>query len=372
MADLLANLAARCGQAGETECLEYFLSTAENLKKTPYLVLVGDVPQGTARGQAHTATGMGVCGAVLVLEYRALGGLRVFATADGSGRRNVWAEPAARARIVLEATRTLMERGAQMVQIVYSQTDLHAERRCHCQVSGAAEPAIEPRLIANELRRLGSSRKTGSWAVLQREIPSYLPLLATMNETLARMGQRTRSNMRYYRRRSEVDLGCAFVRDVEISFDQMRMFNGECAFAVAEPLLAWRFESLRRQGVFLHGMRGRDGGWLSLVAGRRHNGFVEIDWQMNRADLPAYSLSLVMRCYLMEHAIAEGSTRLYIEGGSVHPIMRSFVRDQITEITVKRRTPYAWALERFAARIFPEKNYLRQTLCNEQLEWRAW
>jgi len=37
---VLTNLCALCGQAGAMDYLEYFLTAAENLKKTPYLVLI--------------------------------------------------------------------------------------------------------------------------------------------------------------------------------------------------------------------------------------------------------------------------------------------------------------------------------------------
>jgi hypothetical protein len=122
----------------------------------------------------------------------------------------------------------------------------------------------------------------------------------------------------------------------------------------------------------LRGIRDREGRWLSLVGLRRQNRFAEIDWQMNRADLPAHSLATVLRSYLIEHEIAQGSTRLYIEGGTPQPIIRSFAKRRIAELTVRRDSWYVRLLERFASVVFPPKNYVGQTLINPDLHWKRW
>ena len=64
----------------------------------------------------------------------------------------------------------------------------------------------------------------------------------------------------------------------------------------------------------------------------------EILWQMNRDGLSAYSLSLVMRSYFMEHEISHGMTKLYMEGGTAHPMRFSFVNDKVTDLVVVRRS----------------------------------
>jgi hypothetical protein len=103
---LLRGLAERCGQAGEIEPLEYFFSAPENLRKMPYLLLFG----------ARSVQDESLVGAVLVFEYRiGFAGTRIFATGDGSGRRNVWAPLEERAQVAAQAARTLMERGARIV-----------------------------------------------------------------------------------------------------------------------------------------------------------------------------------------------------------------------------------------------------------------
>jgi hypothetical protein len=353
----LRELAERCGQAGEVESLAFFLSTPENMRKTPNLVLLG-------AGDSHAEN---LLGAVLLYEYR-VGrvGTRIFATGDSTGRRNVWAPQGSRARVAAQAARILMERGARVVQIVYPET--HVSGGGHW----SPEDSTGQCAIAEELGRLREQRCAGTWALLEREIPLYLPLGTSVDETLARMGRRTRTHLRYYRRRSEKDLGCEFIADARMGLEALAEFNRRCTYPFDEEALRWRAGSLTKKDVFLHGIRDRDGQWLALVCGRRHNGFAEIDWQMNRADRPSYSLSSVMRAYLIEHEVAQGSTRLYMEGGTTHPIVHSFRQEKIGELTVKRRSWRVWLMERFAERVLPEKNYLGQTLKDAGLEWRGW
>ena len=370
---LISDLSLRCGQAGETKCVPYFVSTRENQRKIPHLLLVYSE-------FGSTDVGLNLMGAVLIYEYCLAGvGMAIFSTADCSGRRNVWAAQEQRAGVAARAARALWERSAQIVQIIFSAThDSEMEGIC-CNHEGCLHRASGNEqhpcgVIAAEMRFLKESQTAGSWALMEREIPMFLPLLATMEKTLARIGQHTRFNLRYYRRRTERDLGCEFRGNVRVSLAELQEFNLICAFPVSDELLRWRFASLGPDGfsgVVLHGICDRRGDWLSLVCGRSHNRFFELDWQMNRADAAAYSLSLVMRSCLIEHEIAQRSTRLYIEGGSVHPIMNSFAKGRVGELTLKRRSVFAWMFERLAKKVLPAKNYLAQTIHDPALEWRS-
>jgi len=190
---------------------------------------------------------------------------------------------------------------------------------------------------------------------------------------LARIGAKTRANLRYYRRRCDRELGAEFVPDADVSRSEFLAFNRDCTYDVSDELATFRYESLRaHQNQSLHGVRSCNGRWLSLIGVRHHNGFVEVDWQMNRADLPNLSLSTVMRSFLIEHEISVGSTRLYIEGGTPHSIARSFLKQRIGELTVVRNSYYVRLLERFAPIIFPPKNYVGQTLTDPELRWKRW
>ena len=235
------------------------------------------------------------------------------------------------------------------------------------------QPSESERSIASELSIASPQKCGGSWSLRESKVPLYLPLGLTFDATLARIGQRTRSNLRYYRRRSEADLGCSFVANVTIDLQDFLAFNRECTYAVPDALAKWRYRSLGTLiNPFLRGIRDGNGRWLSLVGGRRQCGFAEIDWQMNRADLPQYSLSTVLRSYLLEHEVREGSSRLYIEGGTPHPIGRSFVSGHVNELTLKRSSPYVELMEKFSRRPFLAKNHLAQTLQDPDLRWTSW
>ncbi len=352
---MLADLAARCDQAGEADNLAYFLSTPDALKKTPYLLLSGNLEHRPVS-------------AVLLFEHR-LGPLasRVFSTGDISGRRSVFAAPEHRAQAAALAARSLLERGAHMVHLTFSETHSGAgilREKNDPQLAAAAQIALELRFAGGRVRR--------EWTFADREVPLYLPLLETYDKTLARIGKRTRTHLRYYRRRSELDLGATFVPEAQLTLEEFLAFNRACMYAVPQKLAAGRFHSFASlSGGVLRGVRDGQGQWLSLVGIRRQNGFAEIDWQMNRDALPAYSLSTTMRSYLIEHEIGEGSTRLYFEGGTWQPIVHSFASERLGELSVRRDSYYTRMLARYASRIFPSRNYLGQTLVNREIIWNS-
>ncbi len=360
----LAALANTTGQTGEVDSLAYFLSTPHGTKKIPHLILFGDSTR--------------LSGAVLLFEYRTpLGGSRVFATSDSTGRRDVIAPSGFRARIAAAAARFLIEQGAHIVHAAFSERHVACDR--HRDPTNGHPlfhdtPAINVRhTIATELKAHRPGGVRGDWAVREREIPAYLPLLFSLETTLSRIGSKTRFNLRYYRRRCESHLGSHFVAQPQLTLAEFLAFSRKCTYAASDELATFRFEAMQSEpNQVMRGVRDDSGNWLSLVGTRRHNGFVELDWQMNRDDLPAYSLATVMRSYLMEYEIAQGSTRLYIEGGTPQFIAGSFLRQQVGELTVVRDSMYAAMLERFARKVFPPKNYIGQILQDPMLEWNSW
>ena len=208
------------------------------------------------------------------------------------------------------------------------------------------------------------------WTFAHREMPAYLPLRETYDKTLAGIGKRTRANLRYYRRRSELDLGAVFVPEARVTLEEFLAFNRECMYAVPQELAAWRYRSLGElSGGVLRGVQDGQGRWLSMVGMRRQNRFAEIDWQLNRDALPTYSLSTVLRGYLIEYEISLGSTRLYVEGGTWQPIVHSFAQERVGEFSLRRKSMYAHLLAVCAKRIFPSRNYLGQTLANREIRW---
>jgi len=360
---MLLELARRCGQPGSADNLEYFLSWAAALRKTPYLVLIAADPSASDEETNMAVDGMS--GAVLLFEYRLLGwGMGVFRPEDPTGRRCVIAPPDQRASVTAQACRALLARGAQIVYTAF----LHE----------TPDPAIVPTLEATLAAfahgpDLCPSRDRYLWSVRQQETPNYLPLAATFDETLNRMSQKTRYNLRYYRRRAERDLGCSFEPEVRITLEDLLAFNRACSFPVPDDLVEWRHRILPSVGGgFLSGIRDGDGQWLALVCGRRNGEILEVDWQANRVDLPGQSLSVVARSCLIEHAIAQGCTRMYMEGGTDHPIRRSFAEATVTEFTVMRRSLYARLIRRLAPRITPSWNRLAQIVSDPTVNWRSW
>ena len=366
---LLAQLARNSGQTGEADSLGYLLTTPNTVEKTPYVLTIG------SRGGHHAEP----TGAVSLFEYRSAGlSTRVFFTADWAGRRSVLAPPMLRAQTAAIAARALIQRGAHFVQILFSETH-HSEeelrsREGHLTHHAAVPPdGFAEQTIADEFRIPPSSRIQCQWALREREIPAYLQLLPTFDATLARIGQRTRSNLRYYRRRAEIDLGAHFVATPTISLDEFLVFNRECTYAVPEPIAIHRYRTLSAfPNIAFRGVRDRHRRWLSLVGVRHQGTFVEIDWQMNRDDLPSRSLGIVMRSYLIDHEIACGRTRLYIEGGTPQPIARSFLTHRVAELSVKRESAYIRTLTRLVPWVFPAKNYIGQTLVHPDLHWKSW
>jgi hypothetical protein len=207
----LAALARRCGQAGEADHLLHFLSTPDALRKTPWLLLGCDGDASSFAAAAQTPAW-----AALLFEYRlplpaGLAGARLYASADSTGRRNVLAPPGRRSAAAALAAHTLITHGAHIVHIAFSETyqdspaatphdpqvqpstssvdeslTEDAHRRC-------GEDAVELR-IASALQacdriadRSLSRRLRGqlAWTLHQHAIPLYLPLLDTLEATLA-------------------------------------------------------------------------------------------------------------------------------------------------------------------------------------------
>ncbi len=320
MRGMLAELGRRTGQPGVMDILEHLVHSPTALGKTPYVVLAGlrtGVP-------AVRATADDVCGAVLVYEYRVAGvGLRVFATDDVTGRRTVIAPAALRARVAEEACRILAETGAQVALL---------------SMEGRPEPWTGPMGLET---RAGTCRI----AVRTRTFPSDLTLEDTVEETRAGLGKNTRRNLRRYRQRLEEDLGAEFVPSVDMGAKEVVELNRNSKTRIPDAEALWRYECVMAtpNRVFA-GVRARDGRWLSVVAGRRNEGVTEIEWQMNREDLPRYSLSTVMRSYLLEHEVELGTRKMIFLGGTPHAMQHSLALSEAGDVLMVRKSVRALLL----------------------------
>jgi hypothetical protein len=350
---LLKELSVRCGQSGAMDDIGYFLTKPGAWPRIPNLLLVSR----TAELNLKSPRLDDLMGAVLIFEQDIFGfGVGAFATNDRSGRSTLIAAGPERSLVVGLAVRTLLDRGAHLILMSFRSAE------------GKEDPAtVSPPLL--EVAENGTA--VARWALRERTIHGYLPLSKTFDATLARIGQRTRSNLRYYRRRAEADLGCVFLPQVEVTREEALRFNRQCMYAVPAAVAGWRYDSLKElsEPVFM-GIKDREGRWLSMLGGRRYGDHrSEILWQMNRRGHATSSLGTVMRSYYIEHEIAHGSRRMYIEGGTPHPIKFSFVPEELTDLVVMRRTLTATAIRMAARRWISPDNELSHMLSAQDLEW---
>ena len=348
---VLADLSVKCGQPGVMDDVGYFLSKPGTLKRVPHLLLFSSAPVL----DLERVTADDLLGAVLVYRYMVLGcGIGIFSTNDRSGRGTLVAPAALRSPLAEIATRRLMDRGVFAVLISFRDGDTGNPKK------GSDESQASGGSTAND--------KTAQWVWRQREMADYLPLEETFDGTLAKIGTRTRRNMRYYRKRAEAELGCVFVPRVQISKGEFLDFNRECMYAVPGKVASWRYQSLENLGTPLFmGIKDKGGRWLSLLGGRRHHDGTEILWQMNRSGLSPYSLSIVMRSYFMEHEIAHGMRKLYMEGGTAHPMRFSFVNGKVTDLVVVRRSRLGLVVPRLAQLFIKPDNDLALMLLDKSL-----
>jgi hypothetical protein len=347
---VLTDLCELCGQAGAMDYLEYFLTATENLKKTPYLVLMAS----RSNLEVSEMRAEDLRGAVLIYEYRLLGlGSNLFTTGDFNGSRAVIAPAALRRQVSAAVCRYLMERGAQIVLL-----SLEPGSQESCQTS--FEDAMR-----GERKRW--------WTTRTRVTGATLALQDTLDATLATLGKHTRRNLRYYRRKAEADLDYSFVHDAKsmVTMTQLRELNRASTHPVAQPVLDRRLSTVKSiEGFFCVGLKQPDGRWISLLAGRRHHGVTEIDWQMNRGGLAKYSVGTVVRSYLIEYEVAIGTERLFFEGGTPHTMRYSFLSQNAMDIVVMNRSVFVFLLRRCARWLRPERNFLLQTLLSPAIKWQ--
>jgi hypothetical protein len=347
---VLRNLSESCGQAGATDYLEYFLTGTENLKKTPYLVLMAS----RSDIGAFELRPADLWGAVLVYEYRVFGfGSGLFTASDYNGSRAVIAPPKLRRQVSAAVCRYLMDHGAQVVLL-----NLEPGSPESCQ-------------ICFEGAMTGSAKRW--WGTQRREVGATIALEKTLDATLARMGKHTRRNMRYYRRKAEAELGCSFTANVKstLTMEKLMELNRASTHPVHHSILQRRYKTTKSmEGFFCVGLSRADGEWISLLGGRRHQRVTEVDWQMNRSGLAKHSVGTVIRSYLLEHEISIGMEKLFFEGGTPHSMRHSFLSEEAMDIVVMNRSLPVFLLRSFARWLRPEKNFLLQTLMSPAVKWQ--
>jgi hypothetical protein len=351
MQPILARLGVLCDQVGAADFLEYFLTSPENLKKIPNLILVTSTPCINP----HELRAEDIRGAVLIFEYKVLGlRSRVFTSNDFDGRRAVIAPAKTKVHISTIVCRYLMEHGAQIVCLIFAPG---SEESC--------KPCLEQAMAG-----AGNIR----WATRTRPAGASFALAANVEATLATMGSHTRRNFRYYRRKAETELQCTFCGDIRSTLTraQLSELNRASTHPVPDSVLDRRYKTLKTMdGLFCIGLKAVGGQWISLLGGRRHHGTTEIDWQMNRSGLAKYSIGTIIRYYLIEHEIGIGTKNLFFEGGTPHSMRHSFLPQEATDIIAANRSPFVSLLRKAAPWTALNRNFVIQTLVNPELEWNS-
>src|SRR5258708_5023261 len=209
--EVLADLSVRCGQPGVMDDVGYFLSKPGTLRRVPHLMLFSK----SAALDLERLTADDLLGAVLLYRYMVLGcGIGMFSTNDRSGRGTLVAPAALRSAMAEMASRSLMDQCVLAVLLSFRNGD-----RASLESGTDLENGMSLERGTDKGQPIGGSTikdTTARWAWRERETPDYLELKQTFDETLAKIGTRTRRNMRYYRKRAEGELGCIFLPEVRI------------------------------------------------------------------------------------------------------------------------------------------------------------
>lgn len=345
---LLAELSARCDQIGAMDHISLFLNSTMNKKKIPFLILAST----QAEMDPFSLHVEGLVGAAVVYEYEVFGWpTKVFVTDDGSGSRTVIAAPPLRSALTIKVCEHLIQRGARAALLSYKEE-------------------VNPQPQDIEIARIVVPSGT-VWGSQVRTMSTYLIIQSTLDATLAQLGRHTRRNLRYYR--AELELGCQFFPEARsaISKTGFCKLNRISTHPVQERAMEQRYETLADlKDSFCMGIRAEDGRWLSLMGGRRHHGWTEVDWQVNRAGMDRSSLGTVMRSYFLENEVALGTMRVYFEGGTPHTIRHSLQTEKAVDIIALLPSWPVRLMTAFAKSSFGKKNFLMQTLADRSIRWQ--
>lgn len=344
---VLADFCAHCGQDGRMDDLSYFFAKPGILQSEPvlFLMLKHAVERLEELRTEH------LFGAALLYEYKVLGiPLEAMAVVDRAGGTLVGL-PEDRARIAARMRDVLTRAGVHIAIL-------------SVEATGQAQPM-------QQMAREAWARKSHEWKIRHRRYAAYLQLAPTLDETLSTMHQKTRFNLRYYRRRAEKELGCYFLPEITLSLEDLIAINKRSSHPVSQSVLRWRLQS---QSLLQHrvlvGVKDRDGDWLSVLAARRNGDRSEILWQMNRSGLAQHSIGTVMRSYFIENEIAHEIRRLFVEQGTPHLMKNSFVHRDLYDLVLVRRS-----LRRFLQYMVQKRlsadNPLTELIMDNTCEWRS-
>jgi hypothetical protein len=331
----LAASAETWRQGWELADLPYFFSRPAKLATELELLIVHSQPGALA-------------GAMLVTRYGGLlRPLRLYSTVNRTGRRTVFGAPGDRLEIAAAAALFLLDRGA-----------------CYINVDVATGlPEMDDNLGWKQTRAIVALRMKAlaagthipcEWTLGRKQRQFELPLGTAYEAAIARMNKRSRKNIKQTRGYAVRDLGVEFVANAKLSLDELQDLNEAAKYGVGAETARWRHGSTERfANVFLSGLKDRDGRWLAVAGARRNGSEVELDWQMNREDYTRYSLSMVLRGFLIEDEIARGTKTLLIEGATRQGISSAFEVRHVANLALRRRSWWLPPLEHVLRRLFP-------------------
>lgn len=344
---VLTKFCTACGQDGRMDDLHYFFSKPGILQSEPVLfLLLRKEVQHIEKIDADS-----IFGAALLYEYRLFGfPLKAMAVADRAGGALIGL-PEDRPRIAARMRDVLTKMGVHIAILSVDAT-------------GQAGPGAQ-------ICRDAALSAKHEWTFRHRHYAAYLQLAPSLDATLAGIHQKTRFNLRYYRRRAEKDLGSYFLPEASLNVEEFIAFNKVSSHPVEEAVLRWRLQGQKLlNDPVLVGVKDGTGAWLSILAARRNGNRSEILWQMNRSGLPQHSIGTVMRSYFIENEILHGMRRLYVEQGTPHMMKNSFVYRDLYDLVLVRRS-----LRRFfefvARKRLQTDNPLAELLLDDSARWRG-
>ena len=357
-ADLLEQLAERSGQLGAMNWLGFFLGGRGALWKRPYVVLCLQSGADASSLQLDI-----FLGAVLFFELNLLGvPTGVFSTDDWEGLRTVVADASQRHEVAARATEALLDRGAQVVVTTYA---------CAAAEGLRAGPLLQ--------------RSGIMWAENDRLVTkSRLNLASSFEQTLTNFGAKTRTQLRYYRRRLEKELQCIFLPDSHELLEEEDLIR---LAAISREHISTtecrrRYRAARDlPGGFLMAIRTPDGQLLSSLAGWRQGTTTVMYHQINASGYPKHSIGSVMRSYFIESEIQRGARTLIFYHGTNDTISHSFESDLVRDLVARRTSSYPTLLLKLlglvvSPRRFRETHYLggsttflASILASDALEW---
>lgn len=152
-----------------------------------------------------------------------------------------------------------------------------------------------------------------------------LPLAATYEEFLGRLGARTRRNFRYYRRKFESE-GHAYVEN--LPFEEFRLaahslLRQKVVGADCDGIERALAMFSRARNPMLAGLRAKQGHWLGLLGGWAERARHIIFFQMNSdRHHSKSSLCLVLRSYFFESLIRKNIRSVVFWAGVGEPLNR--------------------------------------------------